>query len=259
MGSLSLALERTRSVELQQQSHEALQGANTELKAINGELEAFSYSASHDLRTPVRHVMGFAELAQSALKQGKTDTVDRHLEMVKQAATRMNALIDGMLVLSRASQQDINPRFFDLDAVVRQARQDVEQEFPGRAVQWQLGTLPTVRGEPGMIQQVMTNLLSNAVKYSGTQEASEVKVWAVEEEAQWVIRVQDNGIGFDPVYAEKLFGIFQRLHAQTVFRGTGVGLATVKRIVLKHGGQVFAENLEGAGAVFGFTLSKGQA
>ena len=170
----------------------------------------------------------------------------------------MTALIDGMLVLSRAGRDEFTPRMLDFSALVRQARQDVGMEFPTRAVRWHTGPLPQVWGDPDMLQQVLTNLTSNAVKYSGTRPVSEVRIEVEERPTEWVVSVSDNGVGFDPRYAQKLFGVFQRMHSQKEFEGTGVGLATVRRIVLKHGGRVFAESPDEVGATFGFTLPRPQ-
>jgi len=248
--SLSLVLERAMSVE-------ALEQVNRDLQAANEELEAFTYSASHDLRTPVRHVMGFAELAQKALETTPNEKAQKYLEIIKQGATRMNALIDGMLVLSRSGRQTLGTQLVDLNELVAQARRDVAAEFAGHPVHWLIGELPQILGDRDLLQQVITNLLSNAVKYSAKRAVSEVKVWAEEQTSEWRISVKDNGVGFDAAYAGKLFGIFQRLHTERDFKGTGVGLATVRRIVLKHGGQVFAESPDDSGATFGFTLPKG--
>ena len=254
--SLGLALEGGQSlIQLAERSRE-LEQVNQELRAANDDLEAFTYSASHDLRTPIRHVMGFAELALTAYQKGKAELGEQHLGVVKQAAVRMTALIDGMLVLSRSGSQDLRWQPVDLNDVVTQARRDVETEFAGQPVRWNIADLPQVRGDRGMLQQVMTNLLSNAVKYSARREQSEVWVWAEALGAAWRVSVQDNGVGFDPKYTQKLFGIFQRLHTEREFEGTGVGLATVRRIVLKHGGQVFAESPDASGATFSFTLPK---
>ncbi|MGY2896258.1 ATP-binding protein [Deinococcus sp. UYEF24] len=254
--SLGLALEGSQSmIQLAERSKE-LEQVNEELRAANNDLEAFTYSASHDLRTPIRHVMGFTELALTAYRKEKPELGEQHLGVVKQAALRMTALIDGMLVLSRSGRQDLNWQPVDLNDVVTQARRDAGAEFAGQPVRWQIGTLPRVRGDRGMLQQVMTNLLSNAVKYSAKRSQSEVRVWAEDQGADWRISVQDNGVGFDPRYTQKLFGIFQRLHPEREFKGTGVGLATVRRIVLKHGGQVFADSPDDSGAVFSFTLPK---
>ncbi|MGY2897146.1 sensor histidine kinase [Deinococcus sp. UYEF24] len=153
----------------------------------------------------------------------------------------------------------MNAQPVDLNDVITQARRDVGSEFAGHPVRWQVGQLPVVRGDRAMLQQVMTNLLSNAVKYSGKRELSAVKVWSEETPLEWRASVQDNGVGFDPQYAQKLFGFFQRLHTEREFQGTGVGLATVRRIVLKYGGQVFAESLDDSRATFSFTLPKAPA
>jgi len=254
--SLGLVLERAQSLGALAERTVQLEEANHELQASNDELEAFTYSASHDLRTPVRHVMGFAELAQRALAKTPNENAQRYLEVVKQGAQRMNALIDGMLVLSRSGRQELRVQPVDLNLLVLQAQRDVGEEFDGHPVRWRVAELPEVQGDREMLQQVMTNLLSNAVKYSAKHELSEVQIWCEENAAEWKISVQDNGVGFDPAYAQKLFGIFQRLHTEREFKGTGIGLATVRRIVLKHGGQVFAESPDDSGATFSFTLPK---
>jgi PAS domain S-box-containing protein len=254
--SLTLALERSEHARLLTQQRDVLERKSQELSAANAELEAFAYSASHDLRTPVRHVMGFAQLAQRALVEQPNNKAYQHLEVVKQGALRMTALIDGMLALSSAGRQPLAAQLTDLGELTRQAQRDVASEFAGQRVDWQIDGLPHVWGDPGMLQQVMTNLLSNAVKYSSTRERSAVRIWAQEGEDEWTVSIQDNGVGFDPNYAQKLFGIFQRLHSEREFQGTGVGLATVRRIILKHGGRVSAESSEQGGATFSFALPK---
>ncbi|WP_407571754.1 PAS domain S-box protein [Deinococcus altitudinis] len=233
-----------------------LEGERASLQLANEELEAFTYSASHDLRTPVRHVMAFAELAEKAMETGEHEKVGRSLSVVKQAALRMNALIDGMLVLSRSGRQQLQLLPVDLNALVTLARRDAAAEFGAHPVRWQIADLPTVQGDAQLLQQVMTNLLSNAVKYSAKREVSEVRIWVQSSAAEWTISVQDNGVGFHPDYAQRLFGIFQRLHTEKDFKGVGVGLATVKRIVQKHGGQVFAESDGHTGATFSFVLPR---
>ena len=227
-----------------------------DLNEANRELEGFTYSASHDLRTPVRHVMSFADLTRRALEQSQPEKVTRYLDVIKQSALRMNALIDGMLTLSRVGSQAFNPEWVEAETLVSQARRDIGLEFPSRPVRWKLGSMPQVWGDPSMLQQVITNLMSNAVKYSSSREVSEVKVWVEDREQDWMVSVQDNGSGFDARYTEKLFGVFQRLHTQEEIEGVGVGLATVRRIVIKHQGQVFAESSGGLGATFRFTLPK---
>ncbi|MGI8747456.1 MAG: sensor histidine kinase, partial [Deinococcus sp.] len=210
----------------------------------------------HDLRTPVRHVMSFADLAQKALTSAPNEKVGRNLKVIKQAAERMSSLIDGMLVLSRTSRAELSSHSVDLNLLVAQARQDVGSEFVHRPVHWQIQPLPQVWGDPRMLQSVLTNLIRNAVKYSSTREVSRISIWAQEQDTEWLISVQDNGVGFDPKYSDRLFGVFQRLHHERDFEGIGVGLATVRRIVLKHGGQVFVEGQPEQGATFGFTLPK---
>ncbi|GGR37414.1 GAF domain-containing protein [Deinococcus ruber] len=254
--SLTLALEGAQSLdELAQRSAE-LEESNQSLLAANEELEAFTYSASHDLRTPVRHVMGFSELTQKAVAKANYDKADAYLKTIQQAAGRMTSLIDGMLVLSRSGRQELKAQVVDLNGLVMQARRDVGREFPEQPVRWHIDDLPRVQGDPLLLQQVLTNLLSNAVKYASKRELSEVWIWAEERPTEWMVRIRDNGVGFDPNYAQRLFGIFQRLHHERDFQGTGVGLATVRRIVLKHGGRVFAESLGEGGATFSFTLPK---
>ncbi|MFC4454013.1 ATP-binding protein [Deinococcus sonorensis] len=254
--SLGLALERAQGLmQLAQRSAE-LEHSNAALTAANEELEGFTYSVSHDLRTPVRHVMGFADLALREVRGTPNSKVERYLNVIHDAATRMNTLIDGMLTLSRMGRQDLRLGPVNLDLLVRQAQHDVRAEFPAQPVEWQVAPLPVVWGDSDTLQQVITNLLSNAVKYSQTRPLSVVKVEVQEGADGWTISVGDNGVGFDPAYQHKLFVVFQRLHNYQDFQGTGVGLATVRRIVLRHGGQVFAEGRPGEGATFSFTLPR---
>ncbi|WP_407541759.1 ATP-binding protein (plasmid) [Deinococcus radiomollis] len=254
--SLSLALERAEQARQLAAQRDALDARSQELTAANEELEAFAYSASHDLRTPVRHVMGFTELAKRALEATPNDKVSQSLDVVQTAAVRMNTLIDAMLTLSRTVQHSLVFKKTALSDLVVQAQRDVGLEFGQHPVRWQIQPLPQVLGDPDLLQQVMTNLLGNAVKYSRTREASVVRVWAEDHGAEWAVSVRDNGVGFDPHHAQKLFGMFQRLHSQREFEGTGVGLATVRRIVLKHGGRISATGEVGEGATFTFTLPK---
>ena len=247
--SLGLVLERAQSIE-------ALARSNAELQNSNAELEAFAYSASHDLRTPVRHVKGFTEMALKAYDRQQGDKVRQHLGIVSGAADRMTAMIDAMLVLSRAGRVELQVRPVRLRTLVEQAQQDVLLEFPAQRVHWKIGPLPTVQADAATLQQVLTNLLSNAVKFALEDRPLHVHVWAEERPQEWAIFVQDTGAGFDPRYADKLFGAFQRLHTQQQFAGTGVGLATVRRIVLRHGGQVWASGEVDRGATFGFTLPR---
>ncbi|ULH13909.1 ATP-binding protein (plasmid) [Deinococcus sp. KNUC1210] len=254
--SLGLALEHASGILRLEERTRALERSNAELQASNEELEAFGYSVSHDLRTPVRHVEGFANLAIRAFQQNKPEKALHHLEIVKQAALRMTSLIDAMLDHSRSTRHERRVQSVELDALVVRARQDVGEELLGRDVQWKIQPLPVVQGDPALLQQVMTNLLANAVKFTRVRQQAVIEVWAEDGESVWNLAVRDNGAGFDPAYGHKLFGVFQRLHTQQDFEGTGVGLATVRRILLRHGGTITAESQVGQGATFRFTLPK---
>jgi PAS domain S-box-containing protein len=235
-------------------SNAQLLTSNAELLAANQELEAFAYSASHDLRTPVRHIKSFAELAKMALVSVPNETASWHLERVGTAAERMSALVDALLGLSRSIRQPLTHRPVDLNLLLDQARRDVAPELVDRQVQWQVTPLPVVMGDPATLQQVFTNLLANAVKFSRPREVAIIEVWAQPQDEGWTVSVRDNGVGFNPAYQDKLFGVFQRLHTDREFEGTGVGLAIVRRVVLRHGGQVSAQGLQDGGATFSFWL-----
>ncbi|MFC5846798.1 GAF domain-containing protein [Deinococcus petrolearius] len=254
MQSLKLALERAQGVKALAERTAELERSNTDLLTANQELEAFSYGASHDLRTPVRHVKGFTEMAGRALEQGDLGKVRRHHQVIDQAADRMNDLIDAMLVLSQAGRAPVQLTEVPLGQLVTQAQRDVRLEFPDQQVSWQVGALPVIQADPQLLQQVLTNLLSNAVKYGQGRDPLIVEVWGEEQPDEVCVFVRDNGVGFDPRYADRLFGVFQRLHRQEEFRGTGVGLATVRRLITRHGGRVWAEGHPGEGAMFGFSL-----
>ncbi len=227
------------------------------LALTNEELEAFAYSASHDLRTPVRHVMSFADLTRGALATTPNEKASRYLDAVQQAAVRMTDLIDGMLLLSRAGRQSVVLSPVDLNTVVAQVQRELTAATPDRQVDWQISALPTVTSDPDLLRRALTQLLRNALKFTGTREEPRIQVWAEEHVAAWSIFIRDNGVGFDPTYRHRLFGVFQRLHSDRQFSGVGAGLATVRRIVSKLGGEVSAEGQVDQGATFGFTLPKG--
>ena len=237
-------------------SHQQLLNSNAELRAANEELEAFAYSASHDLRTPVRHVQSFSQLARKALGEASPETVVRHLGHVEQAATRMSTLIDAMLELSRSTRQAMTLQSVALEDLVKRARTDLAADLEGRQIEWRPGPMPEVRGDPALLQQVVNFLLSNAVKFSRTTEQAVIEVRAEETQSGWTVFVHDNGVGFEEKYKDRLFGVFQRLHTDREFEGTGVGLATVRRIILRHGGTVDACSTPGQGATFSFTLPR---
>ncbi|ADY27344.1 GAF sensor signal transduction histidine kinase (plasmid) [Deinococcus proteolyticus MRP] len=239
---LRLALERAEQT---QRLHEQ-----------NGELEAFTYSVSHDLRTPVRHIMGFNRLLRGNLGTEIDAKSERYLTVIDDATVRMNTLIDAMLDLSRTARATLKMGPVDLGSLVAEVRSELEAEEEDRAVVWEVAPLPQVTGDRATLHQAAVNLLSNALKYTRTREEAHIRVWAEERPYEWAVFVRDNGVGFDPHYSERLFGVFQRLHRADEFEGTGVGLANVRRIVARHGGTVSAESRLGEGATFGFTLPK---
>ena len=228
----AVQLDNVRMRERQQALISELGERSDQLAAVNKELEAFSYSVSHDLRAPLRHISGFSELLQKSPGPAFDDHRLRYLRLISESAVKMGELIDSLLVFSRMGRAEMLHTHVDLNAIVRQAQRDVMQADPGRPVEWTFDQLPTVPGDPSMLQLVFTNLLSNALKYSRTQRHATIKVGSANGSAsEAVVYVKDNGVGFDMAYANRLFGVFQRLHRVEEFEGTGIGLANVQRIV----------------------------
>ncbi|GGO31779.1 sensor histidine kinase [Deinococcus humi] len=225
-----------------------------ELRLLNADLDAFSYSVSHDLRTPIRHITSFAGLLERSLERNDPVKAARHLEVIVQAASRMDALVSGLLALAQSSRSQISRSSVNLLNLFEQVKQDLELDLKERHIDWNIGPLPTVQGDEVLLRQVVWNLLSNALKYSRTQPQAGVTVVAQRKAEEWIVEISDNGVGFDPRLAERLFKDFQRLHHQDEFEGVGVGLATVQRIILRHGGRVWATSIPGQGATFGFSL-----
>ena len=230
-----------------------VQRRTLELEEANRELEAFSYSVSHDLRTPLRHVMSFGEMLQRELGELPPKAA-RYLGIILSSAGNMHGQIDSLLEFSRMSRQPLRLVEVDLGGLVERVWRTLEPERQGREIRFTLGPLPTVPGDPALLELVFQNLLSNAVKYTRPREQAEITLHA-EPEGDFVrIEVRDNGVGFDPRYLDKLFGVFQRLHRPEEFEGNGVGLANVRRIVSRHGGQVSAAAQPGEGATFSVLL-----
>jgi len=225
-----------------------------EVAALNQELEAFSYSVSHDLRAPLRHINGFAGLMQ---KNAATldEKHQRYLQSIIEAAAQMEDMMNDLLSLARLSNIEMQHTRVDLEQLAREVRDEVLAQSEGRSISWKIGSLPQVEGDPTLLRMVLVNLISNAVKYTRPRTHAHIEIGYNEGEAGEVVCfVRDNGVGFDMRYSGKLFGAFQRLHRVGDFEGTGTGLANVRRIVHRHGGRVWATGAVDEGATFYFSL-----
>jgi len=225
-----------------------------ELQEANQELEAFSYSVSHDLRAPLRHMDGFTRILQQEYGKQLPEEARHHLDRVRSATTHMSSLVEDLLRLSRLGRQSTQLRTVALGELLEEAKTEVSAAIGDRAIEWQIAELPEANVDANLFRQVWVNLLANAIKFSRNQPKAVIKIGSREEKGETIVFVRDNGAGFDPRYADKLFGVFQRLHRQDEFEGTGIGLATVHRIVQKHGCRVWAESQPGQGATFYFTV-----
>jgi PAS domain S-box-containing protein len=250
--------ERERSAEeirqLNTELEQRVSKRTAELEAANQELEAFSYSVSHDLRAPLRSVDGFSQAVLEDYGEQLPEDGRRHLQTIRAGAQHMGALIDDLLAFSRLSRQALTKRLIDMRKLVREVLEDLPVEAGERRIEIQVAELPLCSGDRALLKQVWVNLLSNALKYTRHRESAVIDVGAAEENGETVYFVRDNGTGFDMQYAGKLFGVFQRLHRAEEFEGTGVGLAIVQRVVHRHGGRVWAEAQLDRGATFYFTL-----
>jgi hypothetical protein len=227
-----------------------------QLAAANQELEAFSYSVSHDLRAPLRHISGFSHTLVEDHGAQLQPEARRQLERIQESIQKMARMIDDLLNLSRLDRLHMELRLTSLNLLVDSVRKDLEPEMTGRRIEWRIAPLPSVNCEPGLMQQVFANLLSNAVKYTRRRDHAVIEVGQLIIEGQPALFVRDNGAGFDNKYADRLFGVFQRLHTADEFEGTGVGLATVHRIIRKHGGRIWAKAELDRGATFFVTLGE---
>jgi PAS domain S-box-containing protein len=234
-----------------------LQQRAGQLEAANKELEAFSYSVSHDLRAPLRHVDGYVGRLAKAAGDKLDEKSRRYLGIISDAAKEMGRLIDDLLVFSRMGRTEMEQEMVELKELAEGAILGLRQEAQSRNIHWKKGQLPAVFGDAAMLRQVWVNLLSNAVKYTRPRDPAEIEIGcAGETDGEVVVFVRDNGVGFEMEYADKLFGVFQRLHPADQFEGTGIGLANVRRIVQRHGGRTWAEGKVDQGATFYFSLPK---
>ncbi len=227
-----------------------------QLEAANKDLEGFSYSVSHDLRAPIRAISGFSTLLVEDHEHQLDDEARRKLAIIGAEAERMGLLIDDLLAFSRLGRRALDPTDLNMVEMAKSVYERLNHADPAKPVSFRLGPLPHAKGDRGLFEQVWVNLLSNALKFSSKKDAPVIQVGGIAEEHEYVFFVRDNGAGFDPRYQSKLFGVFQRLHRDDEFTGTGVGLALVHRIVTRHGGRVWADGTVGEGATFYFSLPK---
>jgi PAS domain S-box-containing protein len=230
---------------------------SAQLQAANEDLKAFNYSVCHDLRAPLCHIIGFAELLQQDAGPTLSKESFRDLNIISKSAKRMGTLIDDLLAFSRIGQSEIRKAEVNLDELVRETLGDFQPETTKRHISWTINALPTVWADRALLRMVLVNLFSNAVKFTFPRTEARVEIGcAPNASGETVIFIRDNGAGFDPKYIEKLFGVFQRLHSQDEFEGTGIGLANVERIIHRHGGRVWAEGIVDGGATFYFSIPK---
>ena len=224
------------------------------LESANSELEAFSYSVSHDLRAPLRAIQGFTTILQEDFApQLKTEIV-RLLNIISAEAKRMGVLIDELLNFSRLSRQPIKQEIVSSNELVQRAREQLKNDKVNRTVDITVANLPATIGDPSLLLQVWINLLSNAIKYTGPRDVAKIEIGWYQEGNEVIYFIKDNGVGFDIQYTDKLFGVFQRLHSLSEFEGSGVGLSLVQRIIHRHGGRIWADAKINEGATFYFSL-----
>ncbi|SHH05562.1 sensor histidine kinase [Bradyrhizobium erythrophlei] len=230
-----------------------------ELEASNKELESFAYSVSHDLRAPLRHMVGYSELLQRQASSLLDEKSQRFIRTILDSAKRMGNLIDDLLSFSRIGRAETKKTQVDLGQLVQEVVAEIKQDTKGRDIAWKVGALPVCYGDRSMLRLVVVNLVSNAAKFTRLRRPAEIEIGCVDRNKKEVeVFVRDNGAGFDMQYVNKLFGVFQRLHLPEQFEGTGIGLATVQRIIHRHGGEVRGEGAVDQGATFYFSLTKAQ-
>lgn len=251
--------ERKRREQEIESLNQELVKRSTELESINKELEAFAYSVSHDLRAPLRHMAGYTELLQKRASSGLDQKSNHYILMMLESAKRMGNLIDDLLAFSRIGRAETQKTVVSLAQLVREALTEVRQDTGERNIVWKIGALPDFYGDRSILRLVLVNLISNAIKFTRTRTHPEIEIGCSEGNGnELVVFVRDNGVGFDMKYVSKLFGVFQRLHQSDEFEGTGIGLATVQRIIHRHGGKVWAEGMVDSGATFYFSAPRPQ-
>ncbi|MBM0108167.1 response regulator [Steroidobacter sp. S1-65] len=246
--------ERVRIAEQVSELNRALRQKNDDLLAANSDLESFCHSVSHDLRMPLRHIHSYVSMLEASAASKLDAEERRHVQTVQKATMRMTRLIDDLLAFSRIGRAAMHRQRVPMDELIDETFQELGPELNDRHIDWQRHEIPDIVGDPQLMKQVWVNLLANAVKYTRPRDPAKIEIGADVGEHEVVYYVRDNGVGFNMKYADRLFGVFQRLHADTDFEGTGVGLANVRRIVQRHGGRTWAEGVEGRGATVYFSL-----
>lgn len=244
---------------LNQQLEARVQDRTAQLKRVNDDLEAFAYSVSHDLRAPLRQINDFTQLLQNELPATASNELHHYTQNITSVSDHMGHLIDDLLAFSRMANQEMTTRPVNLRTLINEIIQEFEPETRNRKVEWTIQELPLVNADRSMMRLVLSNLLSNALKFTRPKKKAKIKISSSQKDNSTVIIVQDNGVGFDMNYANQLFTVFQRLHSSKDFEGTGVGLATVKRIINRHGGQIWAESVLNQGATFYFSIPEGSS
>jgi signal transduction histidine kinase len=253
---VELEYRRQREDEIRKLNQELARRA-AELEATNKELESFTYTVSHDLRAPLRHMAGYSELLQRQASSLLDEKSQRFIRTILDSAKRMGDLIDDLLAFSRLGRAETRKAEVDLADLVKEVVAEIGQDTKGRDIAWKIGVLPVCHGDRSMLRLVFVNLVSNAVKFTSIRSPAKIEIGCVDRNENEVeVFVRDNGAGFDMQYVNKLFGVFQRLHLAEQFEGTGIGLATVQRIIHRHGGKVRGEGVADQGATFYFSLPK---
>jgi signal transduction histidine kinase len=247
--------ERQRREEQIRKLNEQLEQQTADLEVANRELEAFAYSTSHDLRAPVRHMLGFTELLQKHAQPNLDDKSRRYLSTILNAARKMGALIDDLLAFSRIGRAESQEGTVNLGPLVQDVIDEMRPDTSGRNITWRIGALPTLHCDRSMMRLVFVNLIANAIKFTRPRAGAEIEIGTFENERGVVVFVKDNGVGFDMQFSNKLFRVFQRLHGTEEFEGTGIGLATAYRIIHRHRGAMWADGAVNGGATFFFSIS----